>query len=61
MPQLGVREATFYTWKKTYAQLGVSELRRLLQMEDENASLGELVAGLSPDQPMPTEVLRKRI
>ena len=27
--QLGVSQATFYVWKKTYAHLGVSELRRL--------------------------------
>ena len=26
--QLGVSEATFYAWKKKYAHLGVSELRR---------------------------------
>ena len=35
--QLGVSEATFYAWKKKYAHLGVSELRRLRQLEDENA------------------------
>ena len=29
--QLGVSDATFYTWKKKYAHLGVSELRRLRQ------------------------------
>jgi putative transposase len=37
--QLGVSEATFYAWKKKYAHLGVSELRRLRQLEDENARL----------------------
>jgi len=37
--QLGVSEATFYTWKKKYAHLSVSELRRLRQLEDENARL----------------------
>ena len=35
--QLGVSEATFYTWKKKYAHLGVSELRRLRQVEEENS------------------------
>ena len=37
--QLGVSEATFYAWKKKYAHLGVSELRRLRQLEDENGQL----------------------
>lgn len=32
-------EATFYLWKKKYAHLGLSELRRLRQLEDENARL----------------------
>ena len=34
--QLGVSEATFYIWKKKYAHLGVSELRQLRSLEDEN-------------------------
>jgi putative transposase len=37
--QLGVSEATFYAWKKKYAHLGVSELRRMRRLEDENRRL----------------------
>lgn len=37
--QIGVSEATFYTWKKKYADFGVSELRKLKMLEDENARL----------------------
>ena len=44
--QLGVSEATFYTWKKKYADFGVSELRKLKQLEDENARLRRIVADL---------------
>ena len=33
---LGISEATFYVWKKKYASLGVSELRKLRQLEAEN-------------------------
>ena len=47
--QLGVSEATFYIWKKKYAHLGVSELRRLRSLEDENGRLKRLVADLSLD------------
>jgi putative transposase len=32
---LGISEATFYAWKKDYTSLGVSELRKLKQLEDE--------------------------
>jgi putative transposase len=59
--QLGVSEATFYTWKKKYAHLGVSELRRLRQVEEENARLKRLVADLSLDKHMLSEALRKQV
>jgi len=57
--QLGVSEATFYAWKKKYAHLGVSELRRLRQLEDENMRLKRLVADLTLDKHMLSEALRK--
>jgi len=58
--QLGVSEATFYIWKKKYAHLGVSELRQLRSLEDENGRLKRLVADLSPDKHILTEALRKK-
>jgi putative transposase len=58
--QLGVSEATFYIWKKKYAHLGVNELRRLRQLEDENARLKQLVADLTLDKHMLSEALRKK-
>ena len=45
MPEDGRRETTFYNWKKKYGELGVSELRRLKQLEEENRQLKKLVAG----------------
>ena len=59
--QLGVSDATFYAWKKKYAHLGVSELRRLRQLEEENSRLKRLVAGLALDKYMLSEALRKTI
>ncbi len=41
-------------------QLGVSELRRLRQVEEENARLKRLVADLSLDKHMLSEALRKK-
>ena len=57
--QLGVSEATFYVWKKKYAHLGVSEVHRLRQLEEENARLKGLVADLTLDKHMLSEALRK--
>ena len=59
--QLDVAEQTFYAWKKKYAHLGVSELRRLRQVEEENARLKRLVADLSLDKHMLSEALRKKV
>jgi putative transposase len=59
--ELGVSEATFYVWKKKYAHLGVSELRRLRQLEDENTRLKQLVADLTLDKHMLSEALRKNV
>ena len=33
--ELGVTEMTYFRWKKQYAGLGMPELRRLKQLEDE--------------------------
>lgn len=48
--KMGISEATFYNWKKKFAGLGVTELRRLRQLEDENQRLKKLVADLSLDK-----------
>lgn len=57
--QIGISEATFYVWKKKYAHLGVNEMRRLRQLEDENSRLKRLVADLTLDKHMLAEALRK--
>jgi putative transposase len=59
--QLGVSEATFYQWRKKFAHLGVSELRRMRQLEEENARLKRVVADLTLDKHMLTEALRKKV
>jgi putative transposase len=59
--QLGVSDATFYAWKKQYAHLGVSELSRLRQVEEENSRLKRLVADHSLDKHMLSEALRKKV
>jgi len=59
--QLGVSEATYYTWKKKYADLGVAELRKMKVLEDENARLKRIVADLTLDKQILQEVVRKKI
>ena len=58
--QLGISEATFYVWKKRYGHLGVHEVRRVRQLEDEDARLKRLVADLTLDKHMLAEALRRK-
>ena len=58
--RLGVSEATFYIWKKRYGHLGVHEVRRVRQLEDENARLKRVVADLTLDKHMLAEALRRK-
>lgn len=59
--KMGISDATFYNWKKKYGGLGVSELRRLKQLEEENRQLKKLVADLSLDKQMLQDVLAKKL
>jgi putative transposase len=57
----GIAEATFYNWRKKYAGLMPSEMRRLKQLEDENGKLKRLVADLSLDKAMLQDVIKRRL
>ena len=41
--QNGISEQTFYRWKSKYGGLGVSEVKRLKELESENQRLKQLV------------------
>lgn len=58
--KMGISEAIFYNWKKKFGGMGVTELRRLRQLEDENQRLKRLVADLSLDKEMLQDVIRKK-
>jgi len=58
--RLGITEQTFYRWKKKFAGMGVAELRRLRQLEDENRKLKQLVADLTLDKHILQDVLSKK-
>jgi putative transposase len=47
--QLGCSEVSFYLWKKRYGNLGLTEIKELRQLRDENARLKGVVADLTLD------------
>jgi putative transposase len=57
--KMGISDATFYNWKKKYGGLGVSELRELRQLKEENSKLKQIVADLTLDKQMLQDVLKK--
>ena len=59
--KMGVSDPRFYRWKKLYAGLGVNEVRRLKQLEEENRKLKQIVADLSLDKQMLQDVLSKKL
>lgn len=58
---LGVTETTFYTWKKKYAGLGVPELKKLRQQDEEISRLKRMVADLMLDKQILQDVLSKKL
>jgi putative transposase len=57
--EMGVSEATLYTWKSKYGGMEVNDARRLKELEDENRRLKQLVADLSLDREALKGVIRK--
>lgn len=55
----GISEQTFYRWKAKFGGLGVSDARRLKQLEAENAKLKKVVADLTLDKEALKELLEK--
>jgi putative transposase len=58
--KLGVSAQTIYNWKKKYTGLEAPEMRRLRQLEEENAKLKRVVADLTLDKVMLQDVLSKK-
>jgi len=57
----GIAEATFYNWRKKYAGLIPSEMKRLKQLEEENSKLKNMVADLSLDRAMLQDVIKRKL
>jgi putative transposase len=57
----GISEATFYAWRKKYAGLMPSEMKRLRQLEEENGKLKKIVADLSLDKVMLQDVISRKL
>lgn len=57
----GITEQTFYRWRNKYGEMGVPEIRRLRELEKENARLKKLVADRSLEIDVMKELLEKNL
>lgn len=59
--KVGISQATYFNWKKRYAGLLPTEMKRLKQLEDESSRLKKIVADLTLDREMLQDVIRRKI
>ena len=59
--KLGISEQSFYRWQKRYRDMGLSEIKKLKQLEEENRRLKPMVADLSLDKVILRDVLSKKL
>jgi putative transposase len=57
----GISQATYFNWKKKYAGLLPTEMRRLRELEDENSRLKKIVADLTLDREMLQDVIERKL
>ena len=59
--EAGISQATYFNWKKKYAGLMPSEMKRLRGLEQENAKLKKIVADLALDKEMLQDVIKRKL
>ena len=57
----GISQATYFNWKKKYAGMLSPDMKKLKQLEDENARLKKIVADLTLDREMLQDVIRRKL
>ena len=57
----GISTATYYSWKSKYAGVAVSELKRLRELESENAKLKRMYAELAMENAAIKDVLNRKL
>ena len=56
--KIAVTEQTYYRWRKEYGGMGTEQLRRLKELEKENARLKRVVADLSLEKAILAEAAK---
>ena len=59
--QYGFGKSTFYKWKAKYSGMETSDLKRLRELEEENAKLKQMYAELSLDHKLLKDIVEKKL
>lgn len=59
--QAGISTATYYQWKSKYGGLEASELRRVKELEAENAKLKRMYAEMALDNAALKDLIAKKL
>ena len=59
--EYGVAEGTYYNWKSKYGGMGVADLKRLKELEEENRRLKQMYADLSLDHKVLKDIVEKKL
>lgn len=57
----GISQATYFNWKKKYAGMLPTDMKKLRELEDENRRLKKIVADLSLDKEMLQDVIKRKL
>jgi putative transposase len=57
----GISSATYFNWKRKYAGMLPTDMKRLRELEDENSRLKKIVADLALDKEMLQDVLKRKL
>jgi len=58
--ELGINPGTFYNWRKKYSGMDVSHMKRLKELEAENAKLKKMFAEQALQLEMAKDVISKK-
>ena len=57
----GVSRQTFYQWRKKYGGMEAKELKRMKELEEENARLKKMYADLALDLDLARYIIEKKL
>jgi putative transposase len=57
----GISDATFFNWKKRYGGMTMSEIKRVKELEEENARLKKMYSNLSLEHDALKDVIAKKL